>query len=114
MEGLRKPPRYRPDHDGRHQLQYDRNRKILFATQTYCAICGRPVDFSLKPPDPGAPSADHIIPVSKGGHPSDLSNLQLAHLGCNQKKGSKIEPPHPKTAPPSNRSLVLSADWKTS
>ena len=22
---------------------------------------------------------DHIIPVAKGGHPSDLDNLQLAH-----------------------------------
>lgn len=114
MEQFRKPPRNRPDHDGRHKLPFERNKKILFSTQTHCAICGQPVNFDLKPPDPGAPSVDHIIPIAKGGHPSDLSNLQLAHLGCNRKKGTKIEPPRQKTAPPSNRSLVLSSDWKTS
>ena len=33
---------------------------------------------------------DHIIPVAKGGHPSDLDNLQLAHMTCNRQKSDKI------------------------
>ena len=106
-----KPKRNRPDHDGTHRTAYERNKRIIFATQSFCAICGRPVDFDLKPPDPMAPSVDHIIPISKGGHPSDLANLQLAHLCCNQKKGACLKDPVPKREPVSNRALKLSADW---
>ena len=40
--------RYRPDKDGTHRLQFEHNKKIIFATQTVCALCGKPVDFSLK------------------------------------------------------------------
>jgi 5-methylcytosine-specific restriction endonuclease McrA len=102
--------RYRPDKDGTHKYQYLRNKRILYATQTYCAICGKPVNFDLKFPDPMSPTADHIIPISLGGHPSDLGNLQLAHLSCNRRKGenlmNKKEPIRK-----SNRSLKLSADW---
>ncbi|MBR4681584.1 MAG: HNH endonuclease [Fibrobacter sp.] len=63
--------------------------KIL-KTQTICGICGKPVDFSYKNPHPLAPTVDHIIPVSKGGHPSDISNLQLAHRCCNREKSDKM------------------------
>lgn len=63
--------------------------KIL-KTQTICGICGKPVDFSYKNPHPLAPTVDHIIPVSKGGHPSDISNLQLAHRCCNRQKSDKM------------------------
>ena len=70
----------RPDHDGTHRLAFERNKKKIYATQTVCGICGKPVDFSCKFPHPLSPCIDHIIPVAKGGHPSDLANLQLAHL----------------------------------
>lgn len=33
---------------------------------------------------------DHIIPIAKGGHPSDIDNLQLAHWTCNRQKSDKI------------------------
>ena len=82
--------RNRPDHDGTHRLQFEHNKKIIFATQTVCALCGKPVDFTLKYPDPWSPTIDHIIPINKGGHPSDLSNLQLAHFRCNRLKADKI------------------------
>jgi 5-methylcytosine-specific restriction endonuclease McrA len=111
------PTRYRPDHDGTHRLAYERAKKIIFATQTVCAICGQPVDFSLKYPHPMCATVDHIIPIDRGGHPSDLSNLQLAHFTCNVKKANRIQQQSGKNSPHpveiiSNRMLPLSTDWK--
>lgn len=81
--------RNRPDKDGTHRAAFDKNKKRIYATQTVCALCGRPVDFSLKFPHPMSATIDHIVPVSKGGHPSDIDNLQLAHLSCNRAKADK-------------------------
>lgn len=72
---------------------YEAARKKILKTQTICGICGKPVDFSYKNPHPLAPTVDHIIPVSKGGHPSDLDNLQLAHRCCNREKHDKLLEP---------------------
>ena len=69
---------------------FDKNKKKIYATQTVCGICGKPVDFSYKYPHPLSPCIDHIIPVSKGGHPSDLDNLQLTHWTCNRQKSDKL------------------------
>ena len=72
---------------------FEAARLKILKTQTICGICGKPVDFSYKNPHPLAPTVDHIIPVSKGGHPSDINNLQLAHRCCNRAKSdSLIEP----------------------
>jgi 5-methylcytosine-specific restriction endonuclease McrA len=46
-----------------------------------CGICGGPVD-------PERVSIDHVVPLSRGGLHS-YSNVQLAHLACNTRKGSK-------------------------
>ena len=81
---------YRPDKDGTHRAAFDKNKKRIFATQDTCGICGRPVDFTLKFPHPMSACIDHIIPIDKGGHPSDINNLQLAHLCCNREKSDKI------------------------
>lgn len=80
----------RIDHSGTHRSQFDKNKRKIYATQSVCAICGRPVDMSLKWPHPMSKSIDHIIPISKGGHPSDLDNLQLAHFCCNRQKADKL------------------------
>ena len=80
----------RLDRVGTHRSQFDKNRKKIYATQTICGICGKPVDFSLKFPDPMSPTIDHIIPVAKGGHPSDIDNLQLAHFYCNRQKSDRL------------------------
>ena len=88
--GQGKYARNRPDKDGTFRAAFDKNKKTIYATQTICAICGKPVDFSLKFPDPMSPTVDHVIPISKGGHPSDLQNLQLAHLSCNRGKADKV------------------------
>lgn len=80
----------RPDREGTHRLAFERNKKKIYATQTVCGICGKPVDMSLRWPNPLSKCIDHIIPVSKGGHPSDIENLQLAHVCCNREKSDKI------------------------
>ena len=80
----------RADRQGAHRVQFEKNKKIILKTQTVCGICGKPVDKTLKPPDPMAPVIDHIIPISKGGHPSAMENLQLAHWTCNRQKSDKL------------------------
>ena len=106
----------RPDQNGTHRGAFERNKKKIYATQTVCGICGKPVDFSLKYPHPLSPCIDHIIPVAKGGHPSDISNLQLAHWTCNRQKSDKLIDrsqlgiKHVETI--SNRILPQSTDWK--
>jgi 5-methylcytosine-specific restriction endonuclease McrA len=52
-----------------------------------CRICGEPVDFTTRPPDPRAATIDHVIALSKGGAHS-YENTQLAHLRCNLAKGA--------------------------
>lgn len=81
---------YRPDQNGTHRAQFDRNKKKIYATQTVCGICGQPVDFNVRYPHPLSPCIDHIIPIAKGGHPSDIENLQLAHWTCNRQKSDKL------------------------
>lgn len=49
--------------------------------------------MALKFPDPMSPSVDHIIPIARGGHPTNIDNLQLTHLSCNQTKGKNIQIP---------------------
>lgn len=91
-----------------HRWLYWKNRKRVLASESICAICGRPVDKSLKAPDPMSATVDHIIPVAKQGHPSDINNLQLAHRICNRMKSDKIlsAPVQP------NKKIKLSRDWR--
>jgi 5-methylcytosine-specific restriction endonuclease McrA len=44
-----------------------------------CWLCGLP----------GADTADHVIPVSKGGAVYDLDNLGPAHGTCNYSRGNR-------------------------
>lgn len=55
-----------------------------------CGICGREVDTTLPPGQPLSPELDEIIPVSRGGSPYDIDNLQLVHRICNERKGAKM------------------------
>lgn len=80
----------RPDRTPGNRGAYEAARQKILKTQTICGICGKPVDFSLKYPHPLSATIDHIIPVSKGGHPSDINNLQLAHRCCNRAKSDKL------------------------
>nr|DAF15281.1 MAG TPA: HNH endonuclease [Caudoviricetes sp.] len=55
---------------------------------TRCAICGQPVDMSLRYPDPLSPTVEHVTPRSRGGTDS-LANLRVAHHTCNVRKGNR-------------------------
>lgn len=101
----------REDRTGAHRAQYEKNKKAIFATQNVCGICGKPVDKKLKWPHPMSACIDHIIPVSKGGHPSDRENLQLAHFSCNRQKSDKLYRDTPQVQVTTNRDLPLSCDW---
>ena len=99
---------------------FEAARQKILKTQTICGICGKPVDFSYRAPHPLSPTVDHIIPVSKGGHPSDISNLQLAHRCCNRQKSDKliderrigaVKNLEKNDAPLPNDTLEQHADW---
>lgn len=101
----------RADKTGGHRTAFEKNKKRILALQNTCGICGKPVNKTLKVPNPLAPCIDHIIPVNKNGHPSDIDNLQLAHWTCNRQKSDKIykNPTEPKVV--GNRNLPQSKDW---
>ena len=109
----------RIERTGAFRTEWEKNKTIVLRTQTICGICGQPVDKTIKAPDPMSPTVDHIIPVSKGGHPSDLQNLQLAHRWCNRQKSNKITPTMDKRKleegkEVNNDDLPLSFDWNLS
>lgn len=103
----------RPDRTGSHRAQYQYNRKRILQIQDVCSICGKPVDKKLKYPHPLSPVIDHIIPVAKGGHPSDIKNLALAHNQCNNRKQDKLysEQNLAQGKVIGNRNLPHSKDW---
>ena len=57
-----------------------------------CALCGKPIDYSLPAGHPMAYELDEIVPVSRGGNPFDPDNVQPAHRICNQRKGDGRKP----------------------
>ncbi|MES5159732.1 HNH endonuclease [Lactobacillus iners] len=101
----------RADRQGAHRVQFERNRKRILRTQNVCGICDKPVDVSLKPGNPMSPVVDHIIPIDKGGHPSDINNLQLAHWCCNRQKSDKIFKNQTEPKVLGNRNLPQSRNW---
>lgn len=62
-------------------------REVFERDGWICGICEDPVDSTVRWPDPGAPTLDHIVPLSKGGTHS-RGNTQLAHFYCNSVKGA--------------------------
>ena len=62
---------------GRKAQQYV--RKTLDSYGLICWLCGLP----------GATTADHIVPRSKGGAVYDLANLGPAHKHCNESRGNR-------------------------
>jgi 5-methylcytosine-specific restriction endonuclease McrA len=69
------PPGMRP-WEGRYRQQL--TRATLRQYGRTCHLCGQP----------GATTADHVIPRSKGGTDA-LSNLRPAHFHCNRMRWDK-------------------------
>mgnify|MGYP002525998550 CR=1 FL=1 len=101
----------RPDRAPGNRSLFEANRKIVIASQSVCGICGKPVDKSLKYPDPMSATVDHIIPIVKNGDPVSLDNLQLAHRYCNRMKSDKLMK-QPTQSIDENRKLPLTQDWR--
>lgn len=64
---------------GRVGRPWRRLRATILNESDVCWLCGLP----------GATTVDHIIPLSKGGHPTDRGNLAPAHKWCNGSKGNR-------------------------
>lgn len=62
-----------------------------------CALCGKPIDYSLgmitdprtgkRRPHPMSFVVDEIVPVSQGGSPFTMENTRPAHYICNARRG---------------------------
>lgn len=63
---------------GRYNGDYPKNRALCLAASDICWLCGYP----------GADTADHVVPITRGGDHS-LANLKPAHNRCNNRKGNR-------------------------
>lgn len=76
----------------RSALLRKRHRAQIARARAACHICGKPIDYSLKWPDPMCFVVDHVVAIANGG--SDvLSNKAASHSGCNSKKGARVYAP---------------------
>lgn len=99
MERAKKSGRILPNGD-MFDLVAWRNvrRRAIASKEPICALCGKWIDTSLPKTDqttgrmnPLAVEADHIIPISRGGAPYEISNIQLSHMRCNRRKSNKLK-----------------------
>jgi 5-methylcytosine-specific restriction endonuclease McrA len=72
-----------------------KRRQVLEVYGNVCWLCGQPV--------PGLPSADHVIPRSRGGS-DDIENLRPCHTRCNSSRGNRL--PRRRPTP-----LATPTDW---
>lgn len=66
-----------------------RRRKIrarIAARGEPCAICGRPIDYSLPAGNDWSFEVDEIVSRWRGGDPLDIDNCQPVHRVCNRIK----------------------------
>ncbi len=112
---LKNRPTYsnRPEKNKATRSLWEHNKKIILSTQSVCGICGKPVDKSLKYPDPMSPTVDHIIPVAKNGDPVALENLQIAHRYCNRMKSDNMPIEEKKPTGDEKKKFYCSANWRT-
>lgn len=80
-----------PDGSVMEDVVWQQVRKRAIASKDHiCALCGNPIDMDAPPHTPMALEVDHIIPISRGGAPYDLDNLQLTHMRCNRQKSNRL------------------------
>ena len=54
-----------------------------------CHVCGLPIDYSLRTPDPLSYELDEVVPVSRGGACTP-ANSAPAHRCCNRWKSDRM------------------------
>lgn len=52
-----------------------------------CALCGQPIDLSIRYPDPMSFTVDHVVPSSHGGT-DHYEQLRPAHFRCNRTRSN--------------------------
>ncbi|MFX3897749.1 HNH endonuclease, partial [Streptococcus suis] len=67
----------------------------------------------VKYPNPMCAVIDLVVTLAKGGHPSLIENLQLAHMSFNRIKSDKLFADNSKAEQKTlvNRNLPQSRDW---
>jgi hypothetical protein len=59
-----------------------------------CYLCHQAIDYRLVPPDMLCGTADHVVPLVRGGA-TELSNLKACHFWCNiMKRGRLLDDPN--------------------
>ena len=106
----------RLDHQGEFRTAYEKNRKKVLASAEVCYLCGQPLDKSIKDKaNPMFVEVDHIVPLKKGGHPSDIDNLAAVHKICNRKKStrllSEVATDDKLTRAKVNEAIRVAVDW---
>lgn len=72
----------------RNTTQRDRDRERLRKLGAPCHICGKPIDYGLRWPDPDCFVADHVTALARGGGDT-IGNKLAAHNRCNLAKHAK-------------------------
>lgn len=90
--------RYLPNGERFDKVAWEKVRKRALACKDpICVLCSQPIDLSIpkmnpktKKMNPLAVEVDHIVPISRGGAPYSIENLQLSHMRCNRKKSNRM------------------------
>lgn len=107
---IKKPRRYMPNGEQWNQASWASVRQRAMASkEPYCAICHGFIDMTAPPMSPNGCEIDHIVPISRGGQPYELDNLQLTHMKCNRRKGAKMASDYPSMAV--ENPVPLSNNW---
>ena len=86
-------------------------RKRIASLGLPCAICGKPIDYTLPSLHPMSYELDERVPVSLGGSPIDPDNVQPAHRICNERKGADFSGSKSKSSKRPRGALPQSRDW---
>lgn len=72
-------------------------KRAIASLDPVCALCHKFIDITLPMIDPDtgkrnllSVEVDHIVPRARGGLMYAQENLQLTHLRCNRKKGTRM------------------------
>ena len=82
----------------RKNPRYAHNTKVVLEEESICYLCKLEVPKWMRLNNAGNkytysplfPEIDHVMPITRGGHPWERSNLRLAHRKCNNRKGAKL------------------------